>query len=101
MLNIRKPEVKAIVSINGDTTDFVSLKIDQVMGDHHDFELVLDHKTFDGMFFDSPEKKLTLSHSKVIIDLQHGDDEGNAYVFAGLVTRVRMLAEDGMHGMWY
>jgi hypothetical protein len=89
---------KAIVSIDGEKVNYVSLKITQVMGDHHDFELLLDHKTFDSLFFDSPGKRLVLAHSKVICDLQHGDDSGNAYVFVGLVTNVRMIAKDGFHG---
>lgn len=98
MASDRKLEVKAIISIDGEKVNYKSLKIHQVMGDHHDFELLLDHKTFDEKFFDSPEQKLTLAYSKVIIDLMHGEDEGNAYVFVGLVENVRMIAEDGLHG---
>lgn len=98
MASDRKLEVKAIISIDGEKVNYKSLRIHQVMSDHHDFELLLDHNTFDELFFDSPEKKLTLVHSKVIVDLMHGQDEGSAYVFSGLITNVRMIAEDGLHG---
>lgn len=98
MSSNRKLDVKAIVSVDGEKVNYVSLKISQAMGEHHDFELLLDHKTLDTLFFKSPEKQLTLIHSKVICDLQHGDDSGKAYVFSGLVTNVRMIARDGHHG---
>ncbi|GHT68253.1 hypothetical protein AGMMS50239_32950 [Bacteroidia bacterium] len=98
MSSNRKLDVKAIVSVDGEKVNYVSLKISQAMGEHHDFELLLDHKTFDTLFFKSPDKQLTLIHSKVICDLQHGDDSGKAYVFSGLVTNVRMIAQDGHHG---
>ena len=98
MKSIRKPEVKAAISVDGERVDYKYLKISQEMGQHHDFELLLDHTTFDSGFFKNPEKRLSLIQSKVIIDLQHGDDSGNAYVFSGMVRQVRMTAEEGMHG---
>jgi hypothetical protein len=48
------------------------------MGEHHNFELLLDHKTFDTAFFKSPEKQLSLIDTKVICDLQNGADAGKA-----------------------
>ena len=60
MKEIRVPEVKAIVSVDGERIDFISLKICQRMSEHHDFELAIDYKSFDEKFFDAPEKKLTL-----------------------------------------
>ncbi|MDR2917871.1 MAG: phage baseplate assembly protein V [Tannerella sp.] len=96
MASDKKIEVKAIVYVEEEQVAYKSLKISQVMGDHHDFEVLLDHKTFDTMFFDSPEKKLKMAHSKVTIDLLN--DDANVYTFVGLVTNVRMIAEDGMHG---
>ena len=98
MNKFRKPETKAIVSVDGERVNIISLKISQRMCQHHDCELVIDHKTFDEAFFNAPEKKLTLINEKVIIDLQPGDDIGKAYVFSGLVTSVRMLAKEGQHG---
>lgn len=97
MKEIRVPEVKAIVSVDGERIDFISLKICQRMSEHHEFELAIDYKSFDEKFFDAPEKKLTLVNKKVVIDLQNGDDISRAYVFSGLITSVRMLAQ-GAHG---
>lgn len=98
MKPIRKPEVKAIVSIDGEKVNFISLKILQRVGDHHDFEIIIDHKTFDDKFLESPESKLNLIYTKVIIDLQHGDDSGGAYTFSGLITDINLIAEEGDHG---
>jgi len=91
-----KIDVKAIVTVDGESVDYKSIKIAQEMGTHHNFELLLDHKTFDELFFESPEKKLKLIHSKVVIDLLN--DNKNVHTFVGLVTNMRMVAEDGMHG---
>jgi len=96
MAGNNKIEVKAIVYVEEEQVAYKSLKINQVMGDHHDFEVLLDHKTFDNLFFESPEKKLKMAHSKVVIDLLN--DDTNVYTFVGLVTNVRMIARDGMHG---
>ena len=98
MKSFRKPEVKAIISVNGEHVKFISLKLDQEMSAHHHFELLLDHQTFDEQFFSHSDQKLKLVNSKVIIDLQHGDDAGKAYVFSGIVTHVRMIASEGDHG---
>ena len=98
MESIRKPEVKAIVSVDRELVPFISLKLHQEMSAHHYFELLLDHRSFDPDFFKDPEKRLKLVHSKVIIDLQHGDDAVKAYVFSGIVTRVILVARDGLHG---
>ena len=96
MATVRTPEIKAVVSVAGETMPFVSLKISQEMGEHHDFELLLDHKTIDPAFFSSPEKQLGLIYAKVIVDLSQ--DGGVPYVFAGMVTNVQMQAREGDHG---
>ena len=98
MSSIRKPEVKAIVSVDGELVPFISLKLHQEMSAHHHFELLLDHKTFDEQFFQDSDKRIKLVNSKIIIDLQHGDDAGKAYVFSGIVTHVRLVATEGDHG---
>lgn len=92
-------EIKAIVSVNNERVNPVSLKIYQRMSEHHEFELIIDHRSFDNAFFAAPEDKLTLVNTKVLIDIQPGDDIGKAYVFSGLVSSVRLLAESGRHGL--
>ena len=98
MTNILTPEVKAIVSVDGERVDFISLEINQRMSDHHYFTLVIDHKTLDQSFFKEPEKKLALLYKKVIIDIQPGDDIGKAYTFSGLIDSVKLLTKSGVHG---
>ncbi len=68
------------------------------MGQHHDFEVRVDYKTFNESFHESPEKFLKKTNSKVVIDIQHADQPGNAYVFSGVVENIRMISEDGAHG---
>lgn len=96
--DIRTPEVEAIVNIDGKQTNFVRLRISQEMGEHHDFEVLVDFKSFDTTFHDSPEVFMQKTNTKVVIDIQHADQPGNAYVFSGMVTNIRMIAEDGMFG---
>ena len=98
MNSIRKPEVKAIVSVDGQLVSFISLKLYQEMSAHHHFELLLDHKLFNEQFFQNADERIKLVNSKVIIDLQHGDDAGKAYVFSGIVVHVRLIATEGDHG---
>jgi uncharacterized protein involved in type VI secretion and phage assembly len=96
--NIRTTEVRAIVNIDEEEVGFTRLRISQRMGEHHDFEVLVDYKTFDGAFHESPEVFMRKTNTRVIIDLFHADRPGKAYVFAGLTTNIRMIAEDGMHG---
>ncbi|MDR2948326.1 MAG: phage baseplate assembly protein V [Prevotella sp.] len=98
MGNIRTTEVQAIVNIDGEKVDFIRLKIEQEMGHHDEFEVLVDYKTFTETFHDSPDKFLKKTNTKVVIDLLHADQPGNAYVFAGMVENIRMISEDGAHG---
>lgn len=100
MGDIRTTEVKAIVNIDGEKVDFIRLKIAQEMGQHHDFEVLVlvDYKSFDKTFHESPDKFLKKTNTKVVIDLLHADQPGNAYVFSGMVENLRMISEEGAHG---
>lgn len=98
MGNIRTTEVQAIVNIDGEKVDFIRLKIAQEMGQHHDFEVLVDYKTFNETFHESPDKFLKKTNTKVVIDLLHADQPGNAYVFSGMVENMRMISEEGAHG---
>ncbi|MDR2970069.1 MAG: hypothetical protein LBV32_10780, partial [Tannerellaceae bacterium] len=98
MADTRTPEVQAIVSIAGKEMNFVRLRLAQAMSRHHDFEVLVDFETFDQAFHESPEAFMEMTNKKAIIELQHADQPGKAYIFHGLVTNMRMIAEDGMHG---
>lgn len=96
--DIRIPKIEAIVNIDGKEVNFVRLRISQEMGEHHDFEVMVDFETFDEAFHESPDIFMQKTNTKVVIDLQHADKPETAYVFSGMVTNIRMIAEDGMHG---
>ena len=95
---IRTPEMEAIVNIAGQEMNFIRLRISQEMGEHHDFEVLVDYKTFDESFHESPDVFMEKTNKKVVIDLQHADRPETAYIFSGMITNIRMIAQDGMHG---
>ena len=95
---ILTPEVEAIVNIDDEQVNFVRLRISQEMGEHHDFEVLIDFNTFDTAFHTSPELFMEQTNTKVVTDLLHADQPGNAYVFSGKVENIRMVAIEGMHG---
>ena len=97
-MDTRTSEVQAIVNIDDKVVNFRSLRIEQEMGEHHDFEVLIDFETFDTAFHISPELFMEQTNTKVVIDLLHADQPGNAYVFSGKVENIRMVAIDGMHG---
>ena len=45
--NVRTTEIEAIVNIDGKEVNFVHLRISQEMGQHHDFEVLVNFDTFD------------------------------------------------------
>jgi len=66
MATVRTPEIKAVVSVDGETMPFVSLKISQEMGEHHDFELLLDHKTQGENIVITANKDITISAGETL-----------------------------------
>ena len=96
--NIRTTEVQALVSIAGEQVNFIRLSLSQEMGQHHDFEVLIDYRTFDAAFHESPDAFMQKTNKRVAIDLQHADQPEKAYMFVGVVTSVKMIAIDGMHG---
>lgn len=93
-----KNMVNAIVRLGGKRLDFVHLRIEQVYGDHHHFRLQLDHDVAGKTFMHEPTEQMDYLGRFVIIDIQHGDDNGAAYVFKGVVTKVSMTGKDGKKG---
>ena len=90
--------VNAIVRLGGKRLNFVHLRIEQVYGDHHHFRLQLDHDVSGKTFMHEPTEQMDYLGRFVIIDIQHGDDNGAAYVFKGVVTKVSMTGKDGKKG---
>lgn len=90
--------VKAKVNIGGKNTTFVSLQIEQEYGQHHTFSISMDYDALGHGFMSDPKEQIDLIGKIVRIDLQHGEDIGSAYIFRGIVTKVRITGESGKHG---
>lgn len=93
-----KNMVNAIVRVGGKKVEFVHLRIEQVYGDHHHFNLQLDYDVAGNTFMHEPTEQMDFIGRLVIIDIQHGNDNGSAYVFKGVVTKVSMTGKDGKKG---
>ena len=78
--------------------EFVSLEIDQCFNDHHRVKIVLDMERMGENVLSSPMQRTSLINEKVQIDIQEGDDMGNAYSFVGLITDVQIELDRGDHG---
>ena len=92
------PDVNATLTVDNVVTDIVHLKLFQEMGEHHDFEIKVDHTKLGIDFFIKPEDRLRLIHKKVVITLKNATDNGHVYVFNGMITEVRSIAEKGDNG---
>lgn len=90
--------VNAIVRVGGKKVNIIYLTIEQEYGQHHRFEMQLDHDILGKAFMNEPTEQIDLIGKVVIIDLQHGNDMGGAYVFKGVVTKVKMTGKEGKHG---
>jgi type VI secretion system secreted protein VgrG len=90
--------VNAIVKIGGKKIPFVQLKIEQTYGDHHYFKLELDHDATGNTFMHEPTEQMDYIGRFVIVDIQHGNDNSNAYIFKGVVTKVSMTGKNGKKG---
>ncbi len=94
----KKLNIKAITKIAGKKADFVTLTIEQSYAEHHYFQIQLDFNTLQKSFMDNPLEQMDLISQLVVIEIQHGDDNGNAYVFKGLITDIELTGKDGKHG---
>lgn len=92
--------VNAIVRIANKKVSFVNLELVQEYGQHHHFKIQLDYDAIGKPFMNEPTEQIDLIGRMVIIDIQHGNNNGSAYVFKGIITKVRMTGKDGKKGYW-
>lgn len=90
--------INAFVRVGGKKVNIVSLTIEQEYGQHHRFEMQLDYDMLGTPFMNDPTEQIDLIGKSVKIDLQEGNDVGGAYVFKGVVTKIKMTGKDGKHG---
>lgn len=88
----------ALVYIEGKELEIVSLNLDQAFGQHHKFVVVLDYDVMKKSFLGSPLEQIALIGKQLDIDLQQGDDSGNAYEFRGVIDNVYNEGQEGKHG---
>jgi uncharacterized protein involved in type VI secretion and phage assembly len=88
----------AIVYIDGNETDFVSLSLEQSFGEHHRFTLVLDYEALKCDFINNPLKQIALIGKQTLFELRQGNDNANAYQFSGVISNVISEGQDGKHG---
>jgi uncharacterized protein involved in type VI secretion and phage assembly len=88
----------AIVYIDSEEVNYVSLSIDQQFGEHHQFRLVLDYDALKHGFLSNPLEQIALIGKWVHIELQQGNDSGHAYEFKGVIDYTANEGQDGKHG---
>lgn len=94
----KKNMVNAILRVGGKKTNFVHLELVQEYGQHHHFTVQLDYDTISKNFMNEPTEQIEMIGRMVIIDIQHGTNNGGAYVFKGIITKVKMTGKDGKKG---
>lgn len=94
----KKNMINAIVRVGGKSVKFAHLRIEQTYGDHHTFTLKLDYDALDKTFMNDPTEQMNLIGRFMIADIQEGNDNGTAYVFKGVITKVKMTGKDGKKG---
>ena len=94
-MHTKNRKVNALVRVDGKKVSFVAMHIEQQYGQHHTFHLKLDFEILGKGFMRNPSEQMELIGKQVVIDIQHGDDNGAAYVFKGVITNMRMFSEKG------
>jgi len=89
--------VNATVYVDGQEMNYNGLELVQEYGQHDRFTLMLDYDVFGNKFMDNPMNEIKLLGKRVTIEFTHGKSEDNKYTFVGLVTDMRMRAEEGRH----
>ena len=97
-LSNKKNMVNAILQVGGKRMSFVSLELIQEYGQHHRFKVELDYETLTKTFMGDPTEQIELIGQFVVVDIQHGSDNGSAYIFKGVITKIRITGKDGKKG---
>lgn len=100
MINLlsEKHITNAHVYIDGEKTEFVSLELEQILGEHHRFSVVLDYDRMKKPLLSNPLEQLKLIGKLLDIDLLQGADTSNVYEFRGIICDVSHEAREGRHG---
>ena len=88
----------ALVYIEGDEIQFVSLCLEQAYSEHHTFSVVLDYDSLKQDFMKNPLEQMKLIGRFLDIDLMQGNDTGGTYEFRGIIREVYHEGVEGKHG---
>lgn len=94
----KKLATNALVYVEGKKVEFESLVLDQSFSEHHIFCIKMNYDRMGQQFMANPLEQMNLIGKVVDIELQHGDDNANAYEFKGIISDVSNKGEDGKHG---
>ena len=84
--------------LDPDPIPFVRLTLDQFLFEHSRVEIKIDLKDIGPDVLSAPMQKTSLINSPFQIDIQVGDNAGDAYGFLGLITDVQIKLDEGDHG---
>lgn len=93
-----KIATNAFVYIEGNKIDYVTLSLDQSLGEHHRFTVLMDYDTMKQEFMHNPLEHMKLIGRFLDIEIQQGKDNANAYVFRGIIQDVSHQGQEGKHG---
>jgi uncharacterized protein involved in type VI secretion and phage assembly len=93
-----KRMVNALISIDGNELNYVSMDLHQTIGHHHQFRIRLDYDAIRNGFLTNPQDQIALIGKSVKIEIQQGDDNANCYEFRGIITNTVNEASEGKHG---
>ncbi len=99
-INIDNTNVKAFLSIGGVSYNFKQFRLSQVYDKHHEVEIHLYQDIGGGSFIEDSDTHINMIANSIVLDIQQGDNNANAYVFKGVVTDVKLVAEHGKNGVW-
>jgi len=94
----KKNMINAILRVGGKKMNFVSLELIQEYGQHHQFKIQVDYEVLSKTFMSDPTQQIELIGQMVVVDIQHGSNNGAAYVFNGVITKIKMTGKDGKKG---
>jgi len=93
-----KRMVNALISIEGNELNYVSMELYQNIGHHHQFSVKLDYDAIQNGFLTNPQDQIALIGKSIKIEIQQGDDNANCYEFKGVITNTVNEASEGKHG---
>lgn len=99
-VDITKTNVKGLLSIGGRRTKYKNFELRQEYDKHHYITIELYHDVRGGKFIEDSAHHVEMIGRPLVLDIQPGDNNAEAYVFKGIVTNVRLVAQGGKNGCW-